>query len=217
MKHALAFDPRDYDYGAPTAAVRAILRDWEAIDWFEPSVSSNGYLERLFRTFQQLAHPHMPGAFPLDLAIQCVAGDRAAFARWCDRVRTQTDWDWKISILKHLSCDHADAHDWVLDDHACDLASDPPRPGDLFVRVGSSVFWTTHVPALQLGRDRFGEAAQFYLGYAHGDVLDAIKWQLAEDDDDTTANPFVPLLHLYAAGAYPFSLGADEVVLFRFV
>lgn len=222
MKAPLAFDPRDYEYGAPTAAVRALMRDWAAIDWFEPSVASDGYLIKLLNTFQQLAHARDPETFPTTTAVRCVGGSRAEFADWCDRVRIQ-EWDWKISALKRLSSDHADDHDWTIEDDAADLVSDPPRPGDLFVTLPGTrgdVFWNTLLPRLPLldvqPRDHFTDSALFYLGYAHGDVLDAIKWQLVENHDDTRTNPFLPLLHAYAAGAYPFSLGRDEVVLFRF-
>jgi hypothetical protein len=67
-----------------------------------------------------------------------------------------------------------------------------------------------------LPREGRGETARFYLGYAHFDVLDCIKWQLAKGSNDLVDNPFLPLLLCYAAGAYPFSLARDAVVMFRF-
>lgn len=39
MKRALGFDPREYEYGPATEAIRQILLDWETIDWFAPCVT----------------------------------------------------------------------------------------------------------------------------------------------------------------------------------
>lgn len=47
-------------------------------------------------------------------------------------------------------------------------------------------------------------------------MFHCVQWQLAEKHADVGANPLVPLLRCYRAGAYPFSLDRDTVVLFRF-
>jgi hypothetical protein len=48
------------------------------------------------------------------------------------------------------------------------------------------------------------------------DLLDALEWQLAENHDDLSSNPFVPLICCYAAGYYPFVMSSTAVVLFSF-
>lgn len=82
------------------------------------------------------------------------------------------------------------------------------------------VIWNNVIPTpTALGAlpgEGFGEAASFYLNYALNDALDCMKWQFAENSADMSTNPFLPLLLCYEAGAYPFSLGPDSVVLFRF-
>ncbi|MGE3509588.1 MAG: hypothetical protein AB7N65_11975 [Vicinamibacterales bacterium] len=54
------------------------------------------------------------------------------------------------------------------------------------------------------------------VGHAQVDAFECVQWQLAENHGDVSANPFVPLVRCYRAGAYPFSLDRDTVVLFRF-
>ncbi len=58
--------------------------------------------------------------------------------------------------------------------------------------------------------------AGFYLSYANMDAIECIEWQLAERSNDVDGNPFVPLLHCYGVGYYPFSHGPAEVTLFAF-
>ena len=68
------------------------------------------------------------------------------------------------------------------------------------------------VPALKPAAD----AAEFYLSYAHDDVMRCIEWQLAEGSNDLSSNPLVPLIGCYRAGFYPFVMSRDSVLLFRF-
>lgn len=98
--------------------------------------------------------------------------------------------------------------------------SGTPRPGDLFARVGDHVIWAVTVgPRLNLKDTlppRDAEAASFYLSYANMDAMECIEWQLSEKSNELQANPFLPLLHCYGEGFYPFSLSPNDVVLFAF-
>ncbi len=99
------------------------------------------------------------------------------------------------------------------------VPSGPPKPGALFVRLPGtngtpSLVWCG--PFSEPAGLRTSESAAFYFQYARMDGIACIEWQLAEANDDASTNPFIPLLRCYRAGAYPFSLGRDAVVLFRF-
>jgi len=225
LKSSLLFDPRDYDYGDATESIRSILAEWMEIDWFEPTFGTSDQCISLFREHQRLAHAQAPDLFSSQPDVRVVSGDRSDFMAWCQRVRSQTSWDWKFSVLKHLSSQHAQARNWSLQSEGDHGSLAHPRPGDLFfvfvdATAARQVIWNNVMPtppALDaLPREGFAEAARFYISYAHNDALDCVKWQLAERSDDMTANPFLPLLLCYQAGAYPFSLGRDTVVLFRF-
>lgn len=227
MKAPLKFDPNEYDYGAPTEAIRSVLAEWAEIDWFEPNPSTAEHAASLFRQHQRLAHAQAPELFPLDITIRSVTGDRNEFQSWCQRVRSETAWDWKFSILKKLSDEHAKTRGWSPETQTRDAPVGPTRPGDIFFVIGDDktaqkrqVIWNsimTMPSALDaLPRQGFGEAARFYISYAHNDALDCMKWQFAERSADMRSNPFLPLLLCYEAGAYPFSLARDSVVLFRF-
>lgn len=223
MKSTLLFDPRDYDYGPATDAIRSIFATWVEIDWLGPSTVSDETAAELFRNHQRLAHAHDSSRFPLELDLRVVTGDPAAFTSWCDRVRGQATWDWKYSVLKQLSHEHAQARGWKAEDDARVISpAEPPRPGELYFRFGEpeQLIWNTVLPMpaglASLVPDTFGNAASFYVLYAHNDAVDAMKWQLAERSADMRANPFLPLLHCYRAGVYPFSLDRTNVVLFQF-
>lgn len=225
MKGSLKFDPSQYDYGKPTEAIRSILAEWMEIDWFEPHIGTAEQGISLFREHQRLAHAHAPELFPEHVELRVVTGARKDFTSWCQQVRAQTSWDWKFSVLKQLSSQHAKARAWSPESEQRDRPPAPPRPGDLFIVFGDlkgnkQVIWNSVMPsppALDaLPREGFGETARFYISYAHADALDCMKWQLAEGSSDMSTNPFLPLLLCYQAGAYPFSLGRDAVVLFRF-
>jgi len=225
VKGLLGFDPNDYDYGPATSAVRTIIVEWTEIDWFVPSGATDDDLGRLFGEHNALAHSLAPELFAARVEIRCVSGGWSEFMAWCKRVRAQTRWDWRFATLKKLSNDHAKANGWSLDRQAPRIPMGLPRPGDLFFRFDDaggkpSVMWNGMFPpisALQtLAETPAAESAQFYFGHAQADVFSCIQWQLADDNDDLTSNPFVPLVRCYRAGAYPFSLDRNTVVLFRF-
>lgn len=224
MRSSLKFEPGEYDYGAPTEAIRAVLAEWTEIDWFEPNAVSPDHAASLFREHQRLAHAHAPELFPIDISIRIITGDRNDFTSWCRRVRSETSWDWKFSILKTLSSQHAKARAWSPEIE-CERSVGPSRPGDIFFVIGDDkggkqVIWNstmTAPPELDaLPREGFGEAARFYISYANNDALDCMKWQFAERSADMSTNPFLPLLLCYEAGTYPFSLEKESMVLFRF-
>lgn len=225
MKGTLAFDPNEYDYGPATSAIRTLITDWAEIDWFVPSSATDHEVISLFSEHNALAHRYAPEMFPDRVTMRCVPGGWSEFIAWCKRVREQTRWDWRFSILKKLSNDHAKACGWSLDAHASQVPKGQPKPGDLFFRFDdangkASVIWNNLFPAgsaLQvISHEPAKESAQFYFGHAQVDAFNCVQWQLAENHGDVTANPFVPLAGCYRAGAYPFSLDRDTVVLFRF-
>lgn len=225
VKGTLTFDPNDYDYGPATMAIRTIIVEWADIDWFVPSSASDEEMTRLFDEHNALAHRRAPELFPERVTTRCVQGGWSEFVAWCKRVREQTRWDWRFSILKKLSHDHAKACGWSLDAQAAHVPKGQPKPGDLFFRFDdangkASVIWNGLLPAdssLQaISNAPAKESAQFYFGHAQADAFNCVRWQLAENHADVTANPFVPLARCYRAGAYPFSLDRDTVVLFRF-
>lgn len=202
MKAELEVDPRAYDAGPASPAIAQLCDVWLAIDWFAPAVVGDDVARQLFVEHQHRAYASTR------IAIEIARGDAAAFADWCTRVRTQSGWDWKMSILKVLSHDHARAHRWTPEAHVARYGA-----GALFYHYEPAFLgWRTFAPRLD------GEHAGFYAGYAHADLLDAFKWQLAEGHSDIAGagNPFAPLVELYRAGFYPFSLARDRVVLFAF-
>ncbi|MDX2090709.1 MAG: hypothetical protein SFX73_22820 [Kofleriaceae bacterium] len=220
MKVVLPFDPGDYDYGPATEAIRSILTTWVAIDWLGPSAVNDETATELFLAHQRLAHAHDPDRFPLELDVSNITGEHAEFIALCERVRGGS-WDWKYSVLKQLSHEHARARGWKAEDEARVISHDaPPKPGELFFLVGEpkQLIWQMVLPRPGSGflpKDLTTEAS-FYIDYAANDGLDAMKWQLAERSSDLRANPFLALLHCYQAGVYPFSLDRTKVALFRF-
>lgn len=225
MKASLAFDPRDYDYGPSTEAIRSILAEWIEIDWFEPVQVRGDHAARLFREHHRLARAHVPELCSEQIDVRVVSGGRNEFMSWCQHVRAQTSWDWRFSVLKELSNQHARARDWSPDLYVERMPVAPPRPGDPFYVfntqkgkkqwVWNSIFPTPSALS-SLSREGFGEAAGFYFGYAQSDALECMKWQFAENSADLSTNPFLSLLLCYEAGGYPFSLGPENVVLFHF-
>jgi hypothetical protein len=224
VRGTLAFDPRERDYGPATAAVRTSLLEWAEIDWFAPSRVSEAEARRLFHEHNALARAYDPDLFVERVEVQCVSGGWAEFVELCTSVRDSSSWDWKLSILKDLSSRHADERGWSIADQAADRPGEPPRPGDLFYRyIGGTetahVLWCSVAPQLdELGAlpEPMKESAQFYFSYAQGDLLDCIKWQLAERSNDFAGNPFRALAHCYRAGCYPFSYNRTTATVFRF-
>jgi hypothetical protein len=231
MKGSLGFDPRDHDYGPATDGIRTILATWEDIDWFEPGeINDDGVRE--YGEHQRLAHTHLPELFP-NVGVQRRVGGWDDFAVMCRRVRGSGKWNWKFDALKQLSHGHALAHGWNVEEHTRSFPAKSQRLGELFFsfapppspgftdKTGKpSVFWTSMLPRLtelDLLPTDGTKSGRFYLSYAHGDLLDCIKWQLADPVSALSNNPFLPLLRCYSAGAYPFSLDRETVVLFRFV
>ena len=221
----LSFDPNEYDYGPASAAIRKIIVEWAGIDWFVPSSATDEEVAGLFGEHNALAHHHAPDLFSQRVAVRCIPGGWSEFIAWCKRVREQTRWDWRFSILKKLSNDHAKARGWSLDGHAADVPKGQPKPGDLFFRFDDAngkptVIWNGLFPAVSalqtIEHAPAKESAQFYFGHAQADAFHCIQWQLAENAGELTANPFVPLMRCYRMGAYPFSLDTDTVVIFRF-
>jgi hypothetical protein len=225
MTSSLKFDPLDYDYGAPTEAIRSILAEWIEIDWFEPNPAGEDHGVHMFREHQRLAHAQLPGLFPRHVDVRVVSGDGEAFVGWCNRI-VSPSWDWK-SLLKKLGIEHARARGWSPELQVERTPSrQPPGPGDMFFVLDDKtggrrhVVWTSLVSTPDLLRSledaAFGNAAHFYADWAKNDAVECMKWQLAENSADLSTNPFLPLLLCYEAGAYPFSLSKDSVVLFNF-
>lgn len=226
MRGTFGFDPAQCMYGAATAAVRQVLVEWAAIDWFVPpqrAVADEVAATRLFEEHHRRARAHQPELFPANLEIRLVRGGWAGFNDLCTSVRTSGEWDWKFSALKPLSYRHSQARGWSLKNEAPDMASlaqwKGPGPGDLFFRFGEVALWNDLGPRLDLRSalpPSHADVAGWYLGYTGMDVLECIEWQLAEKSDRLDGNPFLPLVRCYAAGFYPFSLGPACVVLFGF-
>lgn len=223
MKGTLDFNPEECSYGAATLAVRQIFAEWADVDWFvpptEPAAESRAV--RLLEAHGALAHAFMPALFPSALNVEVRRGEWADFHALTERVRSgASGWDWKFSALKKLSRAHSKARGWSEEDHARTVSPEsPPRPGELFFRIGDVVIWTGVGPKMDLTkalRPRDAEVAAWYRSFANMDVTDCIVWQLAEATDATQSNPFLPLLRCYAEGFYPFGLSATELVLFAF-
>jgi hypothetical protein len=221
----LRFDPDQYDYGPASPAIRQILRDWAAIDWFVPTSADDDELCQLYSEHHLLGGIHAPELFSRDVSVFVEDGDLRYFASLCDVVRKpERSWDWKYGVLKKLSGAHAKARGWTLESEASRVRPLTDEPGALFFRLDDG----TGTPSLiwAVGRmfpspiDRLADAAHrasaaFWFEYAQHDLLHAIEWELAEPTPPN-GNPFLPLLACARAGGYPFALGPDEVVMFRF-
>lgn len=193
MKGTLDFDPDARDYGPASPQIRAVIREYADVDWFEPG----GDLDAAARAF----HEHETLAQFPHAALELVTGTRDDFANLCATVRNpDLKWQWRMTVLKQLAHEHTQAHGWRLEDH---------QPGGVFIRVGDHTLWSVSWPKIHLDFD-----GNWYRSFANGDSVDAIQWWLAEPT--ATTNPFVPLLRCYSLGAYPFSLSRDKVVLFAF-
>lgn len=222
VKRPLTFDPNVYDYGPATAAIRSIVAEWAAVDWFEPSDVSDEALVRLIEDQHALVHHLAPQLLPKHVNVRVVAGGWSEFRSWCKRVRAQSRWDWKFAVLKKLAHEHSLANGWSIDAHAPSVPLGQPRAGDLFVRFNSTngkpaVIWNSFLAAPELGTlGRSAESAHFYFEHARSDAFSCIEWQLAEKRGDSSGNPFIPLLQCYRSGGYPFSLDRETMVVFRF-
>lgn len=219
----LGFDPDDYDYGPASGAIRRILRDWAAIDWFAPTSASDDEVVALFAHHSALAHRNAPEVFPAAVGTRVERGGWPAFTAWCKTVREQRGWDWKFGGLKKLCSQHSKAHGWTLESAASLVQPRVERPGDLFVRIDDgtgkpTMFWRSaplHWSKIDDLEPAARDSARFWIEYAQMDVMCAFQWELAEPVEPND-NPFVPLLACTRAGAYPFGLAPHDVVLFRF-
>lgn len=226
MRGTFDFDPMQYDYGPATRAVRQILLEWAAVDWFVPPRDGNAdaLATQLFDEHIASAGAHAPELFPASTERLPVRSNWAAFSALCARVRGPgSEWDWKFNALKKLSVAHSKLRGWDLDDQAQparqDAALEAPRPGALFFRYGDVVLWMGVSPKIDLAAGVPSDhlaAAAWYRSYADMDMTEALEWQLAEKSDRLDGNPFLPLLRCYAAGFYPFALGPTSFVLFAF-
>jgi hypothetical protein len=212
MKGTLTFDPEDQDYGPASPHIRAVIRAFADIDWFEPWGDVHA-AQVAFEEHQQLAHAHQPELFPAAPRIAHLEGTWVEFGECCTVVRnSDLKWDWRMTALKQLSYRHARDHGWRLADQPAPAV---PRPGELFMRIGGGTIWnyfTPPMPTTSAGKHE--EPASFYTAYARNDLYDAIQWWLARPT--AIDNPFVPLIRCYQLGVYPFSLAKDHVVLFAF-
>lgn len=228
MKGAFTFDPADYAYGGATFAVRKILTDWAAIDWFVPAPGEARRMSALrsFEAHHAAAHSAMPEIFGTSVAVRtCVGGWNELYALHERVSASHSTWDWKFGALKKMTRAHSESRSFRLKDVARNVDGAAPkdgrlhRPGELFVSWSGMVLWNSVYPKIDFREwlpPREAEVASWYLGYANMDVTECIEWQLAEGTDDLSKNPFVPLLSCYAEGFYPFSLAPNEVVLFGF-
>lgn len=214
MKATLQFDPRDRSYGPATESVRAILRGWSEIDWFGQGPRNPFRAAQRFAEHHARARLHRPDQFPPSFDARLKKGNWTTFAELCERART-SGWDWKHGPLERLSSEHSRAKKWSPQENLS--PGTQPRPGDLLFSFEGNVVWTglgmTVDFAAALPKER-AELAAWYTSYADLDALFAIEWQLAERSDDTSDNPFLPLLDCYASGILPFGFGPDEFVLF---
>jgi hypothetical protein len=243
MKCGLRFHPADYDYGGATFAVRKILTDWAAIDWFVPAPGEARRIRAIhaFEAHHAAAHAAMPEVFGTSVAVRtCIGGwdelyalyERVALSPWSSWVSAAAStgspqegsprWDWKFGALKKMTRAHSESRAFRIKDVARQVV-DPEdlalRPGELFVCWNGMVLWHSVYSEFDFREwlpPREATVASWYLSYANMDVTECIEWQLAENTDDLTKNPFAPLLSCYAAGFYPFSLAPNEVVLFGF-
>lgn len=224
MRYVLGFDPYQHEYGPATEAIRQILLGWESIDWFAAtSRTRRDEATQLVRKYNDLGHAYAPELFSADVDLTCRAGGWPEFMAWCTHVRTSSEWDWKFSALKPLTVKHSKARGWSLNEQVMHEGTSG-RPGDLFFRIAGVeppfAMWcplASTVDEPPPWREKpAGKAAEFYRGYAHGDAIHCIEWQLAEGSNDLSGNPFVPLLHCYRAGFYPFAMTRESMMLFEF-
>lgn len=218
MKGPISVIPSKLDAGPATAAVRSILIDWAAIDWFVPPGGPGQHAQELFAKHCTAAHRHTPTLYSEAVDLEFSSGRWEDFFAMCSRVRSASAFDWKYRVLKILSRDHAQSCGWSSQTEASMLQKEPDGSDTLIHRVGNHVFWCSPVPKLDLAAlsKEHAESAQFYLSYASIDAIDAVQWQLADPRSPLAENPFMPLLRCYAAGFYPFMISATSVIMFSF-
>lgn len=210
MRGKLEIDLHDASLTPP---IRSIIEIWAEVDWFTPSGSTDEDGSRLFREHHESARHRAADHLAANLEVRTAIGGWAEFVTWCRRVQRPSVWDWKYSVLKPMSNAHSKAMGWT--------PNALPQESPLVLRFGDAgneqVIWRGLYPDVgALPATTVGECARFYLGYAHSDLVACIEWQLAENHDDLSSNPYVSLIRCYRAGFYPFCLDAATVVMFRF-
>jgi hypothetical protein len=235
MRSTWRFD-HTQDYGLATSAVREIVALWLRIDWFAPPGLDD--IERSLRAFADhvaRTRAFAPNAYADPVRVSSERGGWDDFvSRYARVTHPQGTFDWRWGMLKPLLVDHRKRHGFSLNAstpgvvHLRDVKPDAPQPlyatveahGVLCMGPGLGVspaelFQATPTAALHDAK-RCTAVAASYTSYASQDASFAIEWQLAAPDAPLTQNPFVPLLEVYDAGAYPLVLSAGEVVLFSF-
>jgi len=225
MTSSKAFDASTYECGPATDAVRRLLTDYAAIDWFVPPTVDEARARAFMHRHHARGRDVAPDLFAPHLVVEHASGGAREMHDWCERVRLNPPrgWDWKYGVLKPLTKRHSEAHGWHM------AALPPPTnplvaAGRLFLTLpGGHSVWNVPLPPVTLPTTpadaearRVHEALRFFKGYCDIDLFEALEWQLAESECPLSENPFVPLLELYATAHYPFHLSADRVVLFRF-
>lgn len=221
MRGPIPVDPDAIDYGRATPSLRALLRRWSAIDWFEPLAADAAPLPAL-RDHVRLARAHMPERVPASCELRLELGDWSDFLRLCERVRANAAWDWKYGVLKQIAHRHSTACGWTMSATGPDLVGHPDAQSlvrsMLVLRFGTAAIWNGFGPDLDYERltTAEAEAARWYMSYASMDLIECLEWQLAEPDARLEDNPFEPLLRCHAEGALIFSLGPTQLLAFGF-
>ena len=79
-------DPFECHYGAATWAVRQILIEWSATDWFEPpEPEAEAGARAAFEDHHRRAHAYAPDLFATRLDVRTIHGDWAGFTELCSR------------------------------------------------------------------------------------------------------------------------------------
>lgn len=217
MSSPFPFDFTQRNYGPATAVIRQLMTEWSEIEWLSLPRIDRPSAHQLFGEHHLMTSALLPAKLAPRVELVPVTGGWAEFAALCHKARNNTVWDWKYSVLKLISLAHSRAHGWTKEERFRQLDTAPDL-GDLFLRMGDGIIWCLqwHWPDFRGTLGAHAESARFYYEYCTLDFLECIEWQLAEPGAALERNPFYPLLRLYAAGYYPFSLGPDSVVLFSF-
>jgi hypothetical protein len=213
LKAELLVDPATVEAGDATPSVRAILDVVASVDWFGPPlVLADTAIER-FRRHHDLAAAHRPDLFPAGLRLSAWRGSMRSFASFGRPLQADAHgdrpagaWDWKYGQLKPLSKAHSDRHGWRIDAESCPV---------LFRQIAPRMVHWRQLMQVQMEHPR-RDVARFmtwYQTYAEMDIHDCVEWQLAEPGALLQANPFFPLLQVYAGGYFPISHAANHVTL----